>query len=127
MIFKSFFPSPSEILVAPAKSFVIASRMMSLIPDDRYQSTAARNDGEKSVFASEPCQNDRTMQIIIARNNQRYTKTSSDTAPTSVVMDLVQIWPRECKLESEKKNEQMASKSHLHEPNSDADAMVSGP
>src|ERR1700721_501735 len=82
-ILESAFQSPQESPVSPANSFATALRMISPTPSDRYQSTAARNDCEKSVFASEPCQNDRTRQIIIAGNNQKHTKTSSDIAPTS--------------------------------------------
>src|SRR5277367_5699140 len=100
MIFKSFSQSPSEYSVAPEKSFVIALRMMSPTLDDRYQSTAARNDSGKSLFDSNPCQYDRTRQTIVASNNQRYTKTLSDIAPTSIMEDPVQIWLRECNLEN---------------------------
>jgi hypothetical protein len=127
MMFKSLSRSPSENSVAAAKSFVIASRMMSPTPDDEYQSTAARNDSTKSVFASELWKKDRTRQIAIASNNQTYTKDSSGIVPTSCEKDVIQIWLRKCNLANwREKNEQMTSKSHFHKPNSEATGLGLG-
>jgi hypothetical protein len=103
MILKNISRLPSENPVAPAKSFVIASRMMPPTLDRGYQSTATRNDSVKSVFASESCQNDRTRQIVIASNNQIHTEDLFDRVPTSYEKDVIQIWLRECNLVNRKK------------------------
>ena len=60
--------------------------------------------------------------MIIASNNKRYTETLSNIVPTSTMKDVVQIWLREYDLAS-CKNEQMASKSHLHKPNLEATSL----
>src|ERR1700721_2335863 len=73
-ILESAFQSPQESPVSPANSFATALRMISPTPSDRYQSTAARNDCEKSVFASEPCQNNAPRKTFIAATNKKRGK-----------------------------------------------------